>query len=646
MDPFADLIPQNNTQKSSVPTPFDDLIPGRQSVAPSSSAPTAVEEKHGTRVGNLFRGIATAPATIVARPFQAIAELAGASAEDVDKFTQKYTGGLVAPVPQNAGDVKKDVGRAVQTVALGTGAPVAGGAAFGLGSSLEQGNDLFSAETLINTALGGAGGKVLDWVGKPIFNAAGKVIGTITPQTIKEVAGKGANYIKKFAEQHELLNGVAKPLSEKIASGFQAVDDKTGELFKGAGSKVKDAVSKEYPGLSKESRQNAAQDINKKLVLQPVQETNASYNKATRVYNNAKERGINLEEVIPETNTFHHEITDKGKFSTLDKADAIENETMDFGNSVVRQALKEAEPGVQRVTISDIRQSMIKKVDSIPPSQITPEERRLMKEQINEKYGDDSAAARDYKNGYSLTDLHDNRIISQKRGKYKYDGSFSETLNAERNRYEGQVFSHILDTISPQEAGLQSVRREMEKRFVLSNYLRELNNKKVPIGAVGKASRLFGRALGATVGAKAGGGAGAIFGSRFGDVLFDWLENVPSPIRTRMLNSIKNESPQAYKELIKYIESQQSSRSSRLALPAGDKSKANYPAIELGPKTMSAPNKTGNDIQQNSRRLFNTKQLPAPTTIFKGPTQNGLPYTENPRFSTTPVVKTKTVKKK
>lgn len=49
-----------------------------------------------------------------------------------------------------------------------------------------------------------------------------------------------------------------------------------------------------------------------------------------------------------------------------------------------------------------------------------------------------------------------------------------------------------------------------------------------------------------------------------------------------------------------------------------------------------------NNLQQNSQRLFNTKALPAPQTIYNKPTQQGKLFTPNSTgFKTTPVVETK-----
>lgn len=191
-------------------------------------------------------------ATLLARPIQAGAELLGASDKDVNDVSNSLSGRLVAPTPQNFGDVKKDIGRGVETVALGLG-PIAGGAAFGAGNSLEQGNELLSAQTAFQTVLGAAGGKVLDLVGKPLLNAAGKAIGSITPQIIKDIASKGANAIEEFAANHNILpsgisdavnNTVDSVKSAKIASPAtrtiknlinpsNSVDEATGQIIQG-----------------------------------------------------------------------------------------------------------------------------------------------------------------------------------------------------------------------------------------------------------------------------------------------------------------------------------------------------------------------------------------------------------------------------
>ena len=182
----------------------------------------------------IAKGFVSAPATMIARPFQLVAELAGVSPETLDKFSKEKLGGFVAPVPQNVADIKKEVGRGMQTVALGL--PLtSGGLAFGVGSSLEQGNDLFSAQTAFQGILGVAGAKILGLVGKPLLDVAGKVVGKITPKVLKDVALKGTKAMTEFAATHNILSQKA---SQAITVGAKKMEVVINKPFKVAGNRV------------------------------------------------------------------------------------------------------------------------------------------------------------------------------------------------------------------------------------------------------------------------------------------------------------------------------------------------------------------------------------------------------------------------
>jgi len=86
-------------------------------------APGAVEEQE--KPDGFFKSLVKAPITMVARPFQAVAALGGVSDEAIDKFSKEKLGGFVSPTPDNYSDLKKDIGRGIETVAFGMG-PVSG----------------------------------------------------------------------------------------------------------------------------------------------------------------------------------------------------------------------------------------------------------------------------------------------------------------------------------------------------------------------------------------------------------------------------------------------------------------------------------------------------------------------------------------
>lgn len=556
--------------------------------APSSAAP----KDDPNALAEFAKGIFSAPATLVARPFQAAAELAGVSSQDVEAATKKIPlfGGLVAPVPQNFGDVKKDVGRAAQTIALGTGAPIAGGALFGTGASLEAGNDLLSAQTAFDAALGGAGGKVLELVGKPLLNAAGKVVGVITPKIIKDTAAKGAEAISKFAAEHQLLGGIAAKPSAAIAKGLQAVDEGINTGVSKTVGGLKKVASEQFPQLDPTQH---FKGVNERDILRPTTVNEPKYSKATAVYDEAKSKGIDLEKVASERGIIHDKIAEGGKYNTADTVENLRQGNYSVSDTIARPAIKAAEPGVRLVPIGEIRGGTLKKVHDIPAAQITPEDRAKMIKDITKRYADDGAAAQAHPNGYSLTDLHDNRIVSAKNGKYKIGQSPGAELKAQLSREEGRVFASVFDRTVPEELQMKDFRKELEKNFMLADYLESLHSKKIPEGITKKAVRLFGRAAAATVGGKIGGFPGAILGSQYGDMLFSSFESLPNPIKMKVLQSVQKEQPKIFKALVDYIGTKEAERLLMKALPAGGSSsfKETKPTLFSTPGGVSTPNK-------------------------------------------------------
>lgn len=86
----------------------------------ATPSPIVPETEDGL-LKTIAKGIVKPVATMVARPIQAIAALGGADADTIDAATKKVAGDWVAPTPRSGTDVLKDVGRGIETVALGAG---------------------------------------------------------------------------------------------------------------------------------------------------------------------------------------------------------------------------------------------------------------------------------------------------------------------------------------------------------------------------------------------------------------------------------------------------------------------------------------------------------------------------------------------
>lgn len=217
------------------------------SSGPTSLTTEELKKKYGISKANeksvptergdgIIKSLVKAPATIIARPFQAVAALGGVSDEAIDRFSKEKLGGFVAPTPDNFSDVRKDVGRGVQTVALGMPGLASGGAAFGVGSSLEQGNKFLSKETAMQAGIGAVGAKVLGTVAKPVLNLAGKAVSKVAPQALKDVASQGARAVGEFAANRQILPRAA---SKAINTGAQVAETVANKPFELAGKGVK-----------------------------------------------------------------------------------------------------------------------------------------------------------------------------------------------------------------------------------------------------------------------------------------------------------------------------------------------------------------------------------------------------------------------
>lgn len=479
-----------NSNTTSAPTPSKKSTPGYLSKLQPVDNTAQPTEKSGEGIGGFLSGLVKAPLTIAARPIQAIAELAGAKPETVDKVTSKLTGGLVAPVPQNFSDVEKDVGRGAQTVALGLG-PVSGGALFGAGNSLEQGNDLLSTQTAFQTVLGGAGGKVLDLVGKPLLDAAGKVVGKITPQTLKDVAGKGANAISEFAANHS-IPGVSKEASNtinKIATNAENIANKPFEV---AGNTIKKPFVK-----TPEQIVNA-----REKELAKIDDNYSSMRKASGYSDDA---GVASRKRVAQTDVLVGSVDDNGLIRTKVPGGAIDQykaQTLDGAEGVVRNNLERLG---ETVKLSDVEKELTHTVNSsgLEGSDLKNALNNIKKEISGYKLKADAEGK------IPLTLVHDAKISTTNGINYQ--------TPPEIKTYRKAIARGLKKTVEKYSSfNTEEVNKEISKYLEDVNFLERLDGKRVRGGKLGK---YFAQISGNIVGGLAGGAIGGPVGSAAGTVL-------------------------------------------------------------------------------------------------------------------------------
>lgn len=649
----------------------------------TATAPT--EQPQGGMVGNILKSIVTAPATMIARPFQAAqsaVQLAGtygnkdkakraselndeayrlalkiktarpeekqAIKSQVESLLRQATGianglsedaswapsagGIVAEAPKNFSDVKKDVGRGIQTVALGVpSAPITAGAAFGFGSSLEQGNDVFSVDTLTNTLVGMGLGKATELLGKPLLNAAGKVIGTITPKILKDLTSKGAGAVQNFMKHHEIIGGTLKPVSEKITSVAQNIDDKIVGKTKSIFSGAKSAIKSQYPDADR----NITKHFEDIEINRMMPDKKGVYNKSREVVAEAQRKGVDIKQKLKDNKVYAEEHVINGKYNTKATAEALANEAKNGGSEFIRPALRAADPGVPRTNISEVRNQMISEINKQPSSVLSAEQKKDFILRIAKEYGDDSAEALMYKNGYGLEDLYNSKL-QRTSGLYKTPKSggtttISDKLTSKQKEIEARIFDRILRNKSPKELKIDDYFKAQEDKFVLANYLKTIHNTKAPQTRTQRIFRKVTQLTGGTLGYRTFGPMGMFNGYQFGGIMADTFASIPNPVKVSYLRSIGKQVPEIYNIMTEFVSKEEAARLIRPLLNPGSKVDAAWQglknergAVEMGytPKPADA---VSNKFNQNSIWLNNIKMIGAPSPRIITPNKRGTP---------------------
>jgi hypothetical protein len=592
-------------------------------------APAPTPEK------GFFKSLVSAPATMLARPIQAaqaVGDYIGTKMEESgtpeqiqavqnaayerDKAKQTDTGSVIAPTPANYSDVKKDVGRGIQTVALGMG-PVSGGAAFGTGMSMEQGHDFLSAQTAIDAALGAAGGKLLSLVGKPVFNAAGKVIGKVTPEFIQNLAGKGAKAIEEFAAQHDILPEFA---SNAINTGAEKIEGAMNKPFDLAGEiamKPVNAVKGKISAMKQEAIPGAIDDLEQNLkdISQGYKSTikarnrNEDFTLAKNAAGTEGKTGIRIAAemgIVPE-----YEGT---KFATHNQAKIIREQIAPL-KGALDEGLKEVEMSAPAPKTIDIATRF---KDLVDKNIKTEAQRKMMlSEGIKELQGLGAETP--------ITKLN-----TEKSG--HWDLTTFDSGEKTVRQYHYMMAKAMQEEIesTAEKAGFKEMaqlNRDIGDRLEAAKFVESLNGNTVLNGKLGKhLMRMSGMIMGAR-----NGPLQAAFGLAGGEVASRMLTNysIASPMNRYLLRDLEMRDPESYKAVMEWIKQQGVDREGRLLLGQG-------PTILGAEKTKSTPaNVFGNDITQNSQILNNTKALPAPTEKIitpntQGtPNQPGVPYSPN-----------------
>ena len=590
---------------------YDELV--KMGATPSVSRETTEQPKKEGFGTTLLKGLVSAPLTQVARPFQAVAMAAGVPDETINKYN---AGGMIAPVPtgQNvAGDIIKEVGRGVQTVALGVGAPIAGGAMFGAGASLErQGGNIANVqgagELAGETALSAIGGKILSkYVGKviePVINTVGKAVPLGTQKLFKGAAEKVGN----FAADKEIpvIGKVTKPLSEKIVSGAEKFDAGVNKFVSKSTGAVSDSFKKQYPWATKDEFAKSYIDSETSKLLEPGLQKTKGAEKAKSVVREAMDRGFkeeDLQRILKEETIFKSDNSDINNFLTQDSSDRLFNETVKHGEEVMVPFLEKEQRAMGNFTNQEVANEVKSVIASESPKTLTNTQKTKLSKQAENFYNNPSEIR---PTGYTPKDLYYEKL-QRESGLYKTPKGGGATSIPDREtalykQLEAKALKNlIIKKANPSEREMiEKYFREQELRFTVVNYLQALNNQKIPRTLFQTTRRRILSMGGGMVGGGVGSGGG-VAGSMFGfgggwsagSAVDDMFLRAENPIRVKILREIGVTEPEIYKIMREYA--------------------PNYRITAPKDKSGIDPNRVfANDIIQNTAGLMGTKALPAP----------------------------------
>ncbi len=239
----------NETIKGFVETPVANAQTQQPSVQPSKQP----EEKEGF-LSSVFRGITSPVATMLARPIQLGAEILGATPEQVNEVSAKvpfYGKNHALDVPQSGKDLIKDVGRAAETISLGTPVNTLKGAIgtgilAGAGSGLEKTGNVSDAVSsgLVGGALGLGGGAVSKLFERIPKTLVGQAFKDMSPQEIAHtIKTKTLGTPEKLLQQSENATKGYNSQIDTLLSGHK-YGDIIGDVA--ARDEILDGVAKDF----------------------------------------------------------------------------------------------------------------------------------------------------------------------------------------------------------------------------------------------------------------------------------------------------------------------------------------------------------------------------------------------------------------
>lgn len=502
-------------------SPFNPKAPNSQAV--DTTQPAKSPGAGAFFLGSIGTGVKQTAANLAA-------PIKGGINEVKTDTSQAFKSG-VSQIKEGAGDINSGKNPFEATLKMGAGAV---GAAFSplaapfkpLSSAAEYtGNKLAevpAVQKFANTKAGAFTSRAAEDVANlsTIAQGVGGFMGG------PEATAKGESGLSKVAE-------AAKP-------GMEAVKN---DITAGAG-KVADAAG---------AVKNAAQEHYVKVAAdqwaKPSTVPGTKFSKAADIFNSATEKGHNIGETLARNNLNPSDHVENGLYTTADTADKIRTDTGKLSSELLRPSLQKADAYTPKTSVSDIIKSSI---DNIKNNKgLTQETKDLITKKLNQTA---SSLQKQYPEGMSLTDLHDEKITRDANAKYSPVGDIGTNNEAIKNKAVADAARTTLETKAPPDVPVKDFNAELSKQYKAASYLDALNGKKAPVGKLSKLANYGGKITGLAVGHAVGGGIlSDVVGYHLGGMVERMFEGMSNPLKSHFLDNLKTSNPEAFTKIQDYL---------------------------------------------------------------------------------------------
>ena len=502
--------------------------------------------------------------------------------------------GFLGSILPFAGGVAGELGAAalaaptLNPAAIWAAGAAGAGAGAAAGETAQQGIENLTGERkgYSGADIAGAGENAAAWtaVGGPVASAFSKIPG------VKYVAGKAVENVAKIPgvtrAATALFDAADKVAPQWMKTGAQASAEGTDYM----GASIWHPVQSIKGTLPKTIAERDAIDHAAQLAKYQQQEVdkltkfgktpNAQDTKPMGIMNEAKARGVNIDQTLKNNNTHALDYVDeKGQLATAGAGEEYMNKARQSGE-LFDSALASSKGGARQEPLQNVLDEIHAEINAKVSD---PVERAKMRDAATAEYNH-SEVKKDYgEYGYSPLDL---RTSIKNADEYVYRKPNAEgqtvvldSLTAARKKIERDVFKRLLIKNAPKGVPVEDFLKSSEALFRTGDYLKSINGKNPILSNFQKALNVALQTTLAAGGFAAGGGVGlggiaaGNGGRQLAGPIFDTLSRMSNPEKVAMLKKLGATEPEVYAVLRKYTAGREAeAASTENKLPAPQKS--------------------------------------------------------------------------